>query len=471
MIFYIYSNQFSIYIEYMWVKETRQATKERRRKQIPKTYQVKILRKKLSKEQKQFLEWIFRETKWLYNYTIWHISGRLKTIHKLPVVPVKIPTDKKWEYKEELRELKYVRSQMKQGIADKIQFSLQALWRLKKQWYKVWRLKFKSDLQTIYLKQFRNVYDINKEKEIIRLQGYKKWFRVRWLKQIPDWVEIASAELRRVGNDFFIYINTYIDKEKEDIIKSKTAKQVWEIKEHIWIDFWIGVALALSNWLWIDFNIWETEKVKRLQRKFNRNYWKDGRVNKIKKKIEKKYWQIKEWEFRRKNRWKLRRKIQSEWRKIKNRRLDIMHRILAIFKLFDFIYMQDENFKAWHKKKKWNKWFSRKIQNTGMWRIKSVLIQNLSEKVKVIDRFEATTQICSNCWYRKEWDEKMEIKDRVYECPKCWYVEDRDKNSARNMIRLGWWDLNKASNTIRNYWKVIIKQILKPNKYINIITL
>ena len=148
-----------------------------------------------------------------------------------------------------------------------------------------------------------------------------------------------------------------------------------------------------------------------------------------------------------------------------------MHRILAIFKLFDFIYMQDENFKAWHKKKKWNKWFSKKIQNTGMWRIKGVLIQNLSEKVKVIDRFEATTQICSNCWYRKEWDEKMEIKDRVYECPKCWYVEDRDKNSARNMIRLGWWNLNKASNTIKNYWEVIIKQILKPNKYINIITL
>ena len=208
----------------MWVKETRQATKERRNNQIPKTYQVKILRKKLSKEQKQFLEWIFREAKWLYNYTIWHISERLKTIHKFSVVPVKIPTDKKWEYKEELRELRYVRSQMKQGIANKIQFSLQALWRLKKKWHKVGRLKFKSDLQTIYLKQFWNVYDINKEKEIIRLQGCKKWFRVRWLKQIPDWVEIASAELRRVGNDFFIYISTYIDKEKEDIIKTKTAK-------------------------------------------------------------------------------------------------------------------------------------------------------------------------------------------------------------------------------------------------------
>jgi len=148
-----------------------------------------------------------------------------------------------------------------------------------------------------------------------------------------------------------------------------------------------------------------------------------------------------------------------------------MHRILAIFKLFGFIYMQDENFKAWHKKKKWKKWFSKKIQNTGMWRIKSVLIQNLWEKVKVIDRFEATTQICSNCWYRKEWDEKMQLYNRVYECSKCWYVEDRDKNSARNMIKLGWWDLDKASNTIKDYWTILIKQILKQNKYINIINL
>jgi len=52
-------------------------------------------------------------------------------------------------------------------------------------------------------------------------------------------------------------------------------------------------------------------------------------------------------------------------------------------------------------------------------------------KILVVDRFEPTTQKCSNCGSLK----KLELSERTYNCSNCGLSLDRDTNSARNIIK------------------------------------
>ena len=46
-----------------------------------------------------------------------------------------------------------------------------------------------------------------------------------------------------------------------------------------------------------------------------------------------------------------------------------------------------------------------------------------------IDKWYASSQICSKCGNKQ----KLELKDRIYKCPKCGQVIDRDYNAALNI--------------------------------------
>jgi len=52
-------------------------------------------------------------------------------------------------------------------------------------------------------------------------------------------------------------------------------------------------------------------------------------------------------------------------------------------------------------------------------------------KILVVDRFEPTTQKCSNCGQLR----KLELSERTYNCSTCGLSLDRDTNSARNIIK------------------------------------
>jgi len=52
-------------------------------------------------------------------------------------------------------------------------------------------------------------------------------------------------------------------------------------------------------------------------------------------------------------------------------------------------------------------------------------------KILVVDRFEPTTQKCSNCGELR----KLELSERTYNCSKCGLSLDRDTNSAKNIIK------------------------------------
>lgn len=131
------------------IGETLKATKAKRKTQICKVREMKVIKNKLSKEQAEHLRLLFLEAKWFYNYMLANPSLRNDIGAKLKVVSVKLP-----DGTFEQRELKHLSGQMKQSIASNINKSIKTLAKLKaKGIQQPGALKFKSQLTTIELKQ------------------------------------------------------------------------------------------------------------------------------------------------------------------------------------------------------------------------------------------------------------------------------------------------------------------------------
>ena len=53
--------------------------------------------------------------------------------------------------------------------------------------------------------------------------------------------------------------------------------------------------------------------------------------------------------------------------------------------------------------------------------------------VRKIDRWHPSSQLCSECGFRK----KVSLSDRIYECDNCGLTLDRDINAAKNICTEG----------------------------------
>ncbi|WP_029523526.1 RNA-guided endonuclease TnpB family protein [Persephonella sp. KM09-Lau-8] len=383
------------------IKESLKKTKEKRKNQIPKVYQLKISYSNLNNHQRQWLERVFLEAKWLYNYTIADIENRLNSqTEKIKQVEVKTPQG------IETRDIICLSSQMKQGILDRIKKNLSDLSKAKQKGIKVGKLKFKSDYRNIPLKQNEITFKVLKDKNRIKLQGLKKPVRVLGLQQLPENCDIAKAELIKKPDGYYIYLTSYIDK---DQIKQE------KINKLIGIDFGIKHQLTLSNGIKINYSVEETKRLKKLQKKLSRQQKGSRNYQKTKQ------------------------KIQRQHQKIYNRRKDIKNKILSLLKKYEYVLIQEEQIKNWHRGL-----FGKQIQNTGIGGIISMLKQNIETLIPV-DKYEATTKVCSRCGCRKE-DIKLSV--RTYKCEKCGLVIDRDLNSAINILKIGLQKVEKT--TIKN---------------------
>ena len=53
--------------------------------------------------------------------------------------------------------------------------------------------------------------------------------------------------------------------------------------------------------------------------------------------------------------------------------------------------------------------------------------------MKLVDRFYASSKTCSTCGHKQD----MPLSKRMYRCPECGMVMDRDLNAAINIMRYG----------------------------------
>ncbi|MDG6931427.1 MAG: transposase [Nitrososphaerota archaeon] len=344
-------------------------------------YEVKVAKNHIDADTLERLDGVFLEAKWLVNYAI--ASGPFATDYKIKSVQVKVGDS------FEERQLKVISSQMKQALIEQLKQDIRNLNIQKNSGKKVGGLKFRKSVNTIPLKQEGFTYKIIDKRHIsVQRIGALK---VNGLDQIPENAELANARLIKRHDDYYIQITTFMPKEEPE-----------QLPYYIGIDFGIRNQLTLSNGVRVNFKVpVVNEKVKRLQRALAR-----------KKRGSKRY---RETQL----------KLQKEYERLADTGKDIANKIGSyLVNNFALVSYQNDNIR-W-----WEKLWGRIVGATSLGNVKVFLGEHGAQE---IDRFYPSTQECSLCHKRT----RIPLSQRVYECPYCGNVMDRDLNSAIDNAGMG----------------------------------
>ena len=358
--------------------------KRRKESFVPKTIELKIDLRSLSKEKLNYLNRLFLEAKWFYNFCINNLEQ--KDLIKLKEVQVKLK-----DGSFETRELKYLSSQMRQSIVDRIFGSIKSLSILKKnKSQKIGHLKFKKEINSIPLRTFNQTYTLESNK--IRFQGFKKKFKIFGTHQFEEAIEIGCANLIRKSSGFYIKVLGYFE--------PKALEN--QVQDVLGIDFGIKDSLVLSTGQVISkINFDEPKRLKKLQRKFSKATKGS------------------------KNKFKLQKKVNRYYEKMDNQKKDLTNKIIHDLKQYKYIAVQDEAIKAWH-----SGLFGKQVQHSILGRIKSKL--NDLETTYVVDRWTLTTRVCSYCGTKHP---ELTLEDREFKCCQDFLI-NRDLNAALNIRNL-----------------------------------
>lgn len=343
--------------------------------------------------QQEQLKMVFVEAKWLYNYLLSLLNERKIDIFKVNTKNINTVTHFNKDKKLIESPLNYLGSSMKQSLVKDMCTSIKALSTLKKKGKKIGSLSFKSNYCSINLKQYGITHKIVSENKI-KIQGIKKPLCVSGLKQLSKLIdyEIANAHLIKRCDDYYIQLTVLLN--KTDIF-NKTFKN-----DQLGIDFGCETSFSLSNGTKINAYIEETDHLKRLQRKLQRQ--KKGSNNRYKTCI----------------------KIQKQYQKLTNLKNEytnqLVHKLLSENRQ---IIIQDEQLHCWQKK------HGKKIQHSILGRVKNKLMR--SDQVVVLNKFIPTTKLCNDCGYIHT---EIKLYDREFICPNCGVIYDRDIHAAQNMV-------------------------------------
>ena len=382
------------------IKATRLATKERRKTQKCFVFSTKIDYRKLNKLQKEQLQMLFVEAKWVYNDIINHLeSDKLSSWNgKKKSVMVK---QKDGSFVE--KPLIYFKSAMMQGMKSQISDELSSLSAKKKKGYKVGKLKFKSSCNSVPLRQFGNTHRI-KSLSKVGITGISGNFRVHGLEQFADNpnAEIANAKLIKKPDGYYIHWTVYMDKNKLPVIRKND--------EVIGIDFGCGTSFTFSDGHKEDFKLKEPEYLKKLQKSLARK-----RKTETCKKHSNQYKSAQ-------------RKLERAYQHLTNIKNDKANKLCHCLQTYKQVVIQDENLRGWHKGG-----HGKAVQHSILGRVKKKL--KIMENVTVLSRFAPTTKFCFHCG---EVHNEIKVWDRVFHCD-CGVCMDRDIHAAQCMV---WMYLN-----------------------------
>ena len=353
---------------------------------VLRTYTVQL---KLNNIQQRKIDSWFYEGKCFYNFCL-----AQEDIFKINACSVK--NVNKFDKNKNLINvnLENIPSKVKQNIHRRICDSIKALSASKNKGKNIGRLKFKSELPSLYFDN-QSVNIINGE---IRLLGFgRQTIKCFGIEQFKPTDIIKCATLKRFNNKYMLNIS--VARIKPD--RQSTNKQVG-------LDFGIKDTVITSEGDKFKCILPETKKLKKLQRKLARSISINGKT-------------------KTNNQRKTRIKLQKEYQHIVNQKKDFTNKLCSYLdKNFDIIAFQDEQIKGW------KNIASTTVQHSCLGSIKPKLISKVSEepdRYMMIDKFKPTTKLCPNCKTKNE----LSLNNRVYYCS-CGYSQDRDIHAANNVL-------------------------------------
>ena len=381
------------------IKDTLRATKERRSQMDCCVFSVKVQENRLSRAKDEKLNRCFLEAKWLRNAVV---ATENLFLEDTSSVQVKVND------LFETREIKNLSSQMKQSVVDRVKTDVCNLSKAKKAGLKVGKLQFKKECNEINLKQFGNTYKIKSHNKIsVQNIGV---LVVNGLEQIDlDEVEFANAKLIKKPSGYYINITIYSKKRSRPEIE----------KEVIGVDMGIKNQLTFSNGVKVNFYLEESEQLKGLMRKLNRQ---TKGSNQYKQTLT---------------------RIKRIYEHQRNKKSDVVNKLNSVLKRNYIICFQDELLNSWKRKKSKHKYsFGKQVQHGILGRVKSSLKKNPSNKM--LECSVPTTRTCPECGCLT----KHSLDKRQYHCEHCGYENpDRDIHSANMMVLLSGYGTYRSLNT------------------------
>ena len=368
------------------IKETYAATKMRRKNMTCRAFTMKVQQNKLNKLQKEQLAGQFREAKWVYN-SILSQSKEGRDIFSFTEKDFDTVTHLDKDKNPLTDSVVYLSKRELQAVVAGVKNNIANLSKAKKKSLKVGSLRFISEYNSINLPQYGVNYKIVGGNRI-KVDKIKRPLYVRGLDQLSHLhCEYANARLVRRASGYYVIITVYFEKEPE------TDKPGM-----IGIDMGCENTATLSTGEKFNFQVEETERLKRLQHILERK--KKGS----------------------RNRWKLRFRIRREYERISNKKNDAANKFVSRMKGCTVV-IQDEQLSSWMENG-----HGKKVHHGILGRIKERLVSDGC--TYVLSKWLPTTKLCTECGCKVD----MTVGDRVFTCPVCGHTEDRDVHAARNML-------------------------------------
>lgn len=376
------------------IREAGLATRARRASMSVKVYELKLVESNLNFSQKEALKGIFQEYKWLRNAAVAAQRFDLDFLKELgDETPVKTPNGL------EQREIRYLGSQMRQGVITELKRNLKALAALKANSRKIGSLKFVRNAKSVDLQQYKVTYDLipNTTGKItkVRVQNIPGRLRVRGGEQLQrKGIEFANAKLVRRADGYYLKVTCYLPASTVEVPTSE-----------IGVDFGVKTSFTLSTGEEVTALLEENERLKRLQRKLARQVKGSNGYGKTLQ------------------------KVQREHQRVSYKKNELARKFVHSWTTSSVVYFQDELISSWKTRGSGSRG-SRKIHHGVLGRVKTLLRSN--PNAVMLPAWVATTAWCPQCGSRTG----QELGKRTYEC-ECGYSARRDEHAAQNMVILG----------------------------------
>jgi putative transposase len=277
-------------------------------------------------------------------------------------------------------------------------------------------------LENAYRKFFQK---LNNKPKFKSKKSYKQSYTTN---NVNNSIKVLNNKIKlsKIG---YVKVKFHRELPKESIIKSCTITKTKTEK------YYISILVEYEEILNQDINLNKINGLDFSMTDFYVDIY-DNRGNypkyyrKMENKLARENRKLSKMKLRSKNWYKQKIKIAIIYEKIANQRKDFLHKLSRqITNAYDIICVEDLNMQNMSQSLN----FGKSVMDCGWGMFKNFLDYKAKKLIK-IDKWFPSTKLCHVCNYKND---NLKLSDRIWECPNCHTIHDRDLNAAINIKNEG----------------------------------